>query len=357
MQQSDTTNTKIIVYGSYGYTGKLVIDELKAQGADVLLSGRNAQALAEQSKQTGYPYEAVAIDDAEGLKKLLSKGKVVLHCAGPFQHTAVAMVEACLATKTHYTDITGEYQVFERLVAYDAKAKEAGIQVMPGVGFDVVPSDCLALHLKQRLPEATHLQLAFAALGGGPSRGTAKTMIEGLGQGSMIRQGGALVEVPNGSKVLNIDFGPFQSKAVGIPWGDIATAYRSTGIRNIEVYMGTTDKMLRQIRMSRYGGWLLKQGWVKDFLKKQIDKKPEGPSEQKRESGRSYLWGRAWTESGKMVVSRLETLNGYTLTAKAGALIVQKILNDNYKQGYQTPAMAYGPDLILEIENTRRVDV
>jgi short subunit dehydrogenase-like uncharacterized protein len=347
----------IIVYGSYGYTGTLVVEELKAAGARVLLSGRNESALKEQSIRSSYPYQAVAIGDADGLKQLLQRGAVVIHCAGPFSHTAAAMAEACLATGTHYTDITGEYQVFDQLAGYDAQAREAGIQLMPGVGFDVVPSDCLALHLKQRLPEATHLQLAFAGLEGGPSRGTAKTMIEGLGGGSPIRKGGKLCNIPPGSKVLELDFGPIQSTAVCIPWGDIATAYRSTGIPNIEVYMAAPPKMIRQLRLSRYAGWLLKQGFVKNFLKKQIDKRPVGPSEKKRAGSPTYLWGRAWTESGQMVVSRLETLNGYTLTAKTAALIAQKILKGELKTGFQTPAMAYGADLILEIENTKRMDV
>ncbi len=95
------------------------------------------------------------------LKNLLKKGAVVIHCGGPFQYTAKAMADACLETKTHYTDITGEHQVFELLAGYDQKGKAAGIMIMPGTGFDVVPSDCLALHLKNRLPSATHLQLAF----------------------------------------------------------------------------------------------------------------------------------------------------------------------------------------------------
>ncbi|EMR03624.1 saccharopine dehydrogenase family protein [Cesiribacter andamanensis] len=352
--QKDQT---IIVYGSYGYTGALIVDELKAAGARVLLSGRKESALKEQSIRSDYPYQAVEIGDAAGLKQLLQRGAVVIHCAGPFAHTAAAMAEACLAAKTHYTDITGEYQVFEQLAGYDVRARSVGIQLMPGVGFDVVPSDCLALHLKQRLPEAEYLQLAFAGLKGGPSRGTAKTMIEGLGGGSPIRQGGKLVDIPNGSRLLDIDFGPFRSKAVCIPWGDIATAYRSTGIPNIEVYMAAPDKLIRQMRLSRYAGWLLRQGVVKSFLKKQIDKRPAGPSDKARESGRSYLWGRAWTDSGNMVVSRLETLNGYTLTAKTAALIAQKILKGELKTGYQTPAMAYGADLILEVEDTKRVDV
>jgi short subunit dehydrogenase-like uncharacterized protein len=156
-------NSKLsVIYGSYGYTGTLIVDLCKQKNMQVVLAGRNREALQKQSETTGYPFEVVDSSDVEGLKRLLQPAAVVIHCGGPFKHTAKAMVEACLATQTHYTDITGEYQVFEMLAAMDAQAKSAGILVMPGTGFDVVPSDCLAAHLKSRLPSATHLQLAFA---------------------------------------------------------------------------------------------------------------------------------------------------------------------------------------------------
>ena len=144
--------SKIILYGSYGYTGKLIAKECKAKNLSVILAGRNKEALQKQSDETGYPFDVVEVNNTVALKNLLTKGKLVIHCAGPFRHTAKAMADACLETKTHYTDITGEYQVFELLAGYDQKAKEAGITIMPGTGFDVVPSDCLALHLKNRLP-------------------------------------------------------------------------------------------------------------------------------------------------------------------------------------------------------------
>ncbi|MFM8743632.1 MAG: saccharopine dehydrogenase family protein, partial [Cytophagales bacterium] len=226
----------IVVYGSYGYTGKLIVRLCKQKRLNVLLSGRNEAALQKQSNETGYPFEVVDAADHQRLVQLLTPAKLVIHCAGPFKHTAAAMAKACLETGTHYTDITGEHQVFESLAQLDDLAKEKSIMVMPGTGFDVVPSDCLALHLKNRLPSATHLQLAFTMSKGGLSRGTAKSMTEGLGYGGLIRQNGKLVYSALGSKVMEIDFGSFKSKTLCIPWGDISTAWRSTGIPNIEVY-------------------------------------------------------------------------------------------------------------------------
>ena len=350
-------NSKIILYGSYGYTGNLIAQECRLKNLDVILSGRNAESLKKQSEQTSYPFEVVDINDGEALKNLLAKGKIVIHCGGPFQYTAKAMANACIETKTHYTDITGESAVFEMLSKLDAKGKQAGITIMPGTGFDVVPSDCLASHLKNKLPSATHLQLAFASTGGGFSRGTSKTMTEGLGYGSMIRKEGKLTTIPTGSLTKEIDYGPFKIPSLNIPWGDISTAWRSTGIPNIEVYIGSTEKQIAYAKKSNYINWLLRLRWVKNFMLKKIDKKPAGPSDEKRAKGKMYLWGKVWDSTGKENSARLETIDGYTLTAKASVLIAEKILNGNFKTGYQTPAMAYGADLIMEIENSKRLDV
>ncbi|MCA4897222.1 MAG: saccharopine dehydrogenase family protein [Bacteroidota bacterium] len=347
----------IVVYGSYGYTGKLIVQLCKQKNLNVFLAGRNEQALKKQSAETSYPFELVDTSDHAKLVQLLTPAAMVIHCGGPFKHTAAAMANACLETGTHYTDITGEHQVFESLAQLDALAKEKGIMVMPGTGFDVVPSDCLALHLKNRLPSATHLQLAFTMSKGGLSRGTAKSMTEGLGYGGLIRKDGKLVYSALGSKVLEVDFGTFKSKTLCIPWGDISTAWRSTGIPNIEVYTGATDSMIANAKRSNYMNWLLRLSWVKKFMLKQIDKKPAGPSEEKRESGRSFLWGRVTDASGRSCESRLQTLSGYKLTAETAVLIAEKILRGNYKPGYQTPAMAYTEKLILEVASTEVIDV
>jgi short subunit dehydrogenase-like uncharacterized protein len=353
----DERSNTIILYGSYGYTGKLIAEECKAAGLAVVLAGRNKNALQIQSKETGYPFEVADTADQNGLARLLRKGKALIHCGGPFQFTAKAMADACLEAGTHYTDITGEHQVFEMLAGYDQKAKQAGIMILPGAGFDVVPSDCLALHLKNRLPSATHLQLAFAMSKGGLSRGTAKTSVEGLGEGSMIRSNGKLAHVPLGEKILTVDFGVFKTKALNIPWGDISTAWRSTGIPNIEVYMGASDKMISYAKMSKYFNWLLRKHWFKKYLQKKIDSRPAGPDEERRSSGKSFLWGKVWDDSGKEASSRIETISGYTLTAKTSALIAKKIIAGNFKTGYQTPALAYGADLVLEVAGATREDI
>jgi len=346
----------IIVYGSYGYTGQLIVEECKVKGIDVILSGRNGEELRKQSEQTGYPFDVVDIQEVTALCKLLEKGAMVIHAAGPFQFTAQLMAEACLITQKHYTDITGEILVFEMMAKLDGKAKAAGITLLPGVGFDVVPSDCLAMHLKNRLPSATSLQLAFASNKGGLSRGTSKTMVEGMGLGGAIRKNGKIIPVPLHEGITEINYGAFQLPSVRIPWGDVSTAFYSTGIGNIEVFRGADKGLIKQVKMSRYVNWLLRMRSVKNYLIKQVDKKPAGPNEERRSKSKMFLWGKVW-DAQQERISLLETVEGYTLTAKTSVLIAQKILAGNVKPGFQTPSKAYGPDLILEVSGSSMKDL
>jgi short subunit dehydrogenase-like uncharacterized protein len=352
-----TRNSTIILYGSYGYTGKLITEECKSRGLHVILSGRRDGPLEEQGRETGYPFEAADINDTVALNDVLKKGRVVIHCAGPFQHTARSMVEACLTTNTHYTDISGEYQVFEMLREYDAEGKKAGITILPGTGFDVVPSDCLSRYLKNQLPGAVRLELAFTLSGGGLSRGTAKTMVQGLGHGSVVRESGKLIHIPLGKKRKEIDFGFGTVTCLNIPWGDVSTAWYSTGIPNIEVYATAGKGMIIAAKVSHYFDWLLRTKWLKNFLFRVLDKRTAGPATNRINSTKTHLWGKVEDGSGHTRSALIETLSGYKLTSKTSVLIAEKILDGSYETGFMTPSGAYGPDLILEIENTWRRDL
>jgi short subunit dehydrogenase-like uncharacterized protein len=263
------------------------------------------------------------------------------------------MVEACLRLRKHYLDITGEIAVFEAMARRDNKAKEAEIMIMPGVGFDVVPSDCLALHLKNLLPTATHLTLAFYGMGK-ISHGTQATMTMNVGRGGAIRRGGEIVNVPAAYKTREIDFGEFRKTGVTIPWGDVSTAFYSTGIPNIEIYAVLPDANLRMLKLSRYVGWLLATKPIQNYLQKQIP--AGGPNEAERAKGKTFLWGEAVDEKGNGVQARLKCPEGYAVTVLTALNIAEKILAGNYKTGFQTPAKAYGANLILEIEETQLAD-
>jgi short subunit dehydrogenase-like uncharacterized protein len=346
----------VLIYGAYGYTGKLITRACGERGINALLSGRDRNRLREIAGETDYPFEACGLGDRSALEALLRKVSVIIHCAGPFAFTAPQMAEACLAAGTHYVDITGEYTVFEALSRLDERAKEKRIVIMPGAGFDVVPSDCLARHLKGKLPAATLLQLAFAIPQGGVSRGTARTVIESLGHGSMVRSNGHLRPIALGEKALDVDFGPFRSTAMCIPWGDISTAWRSTGIPNIEVYIAVSKRFLALARMSRWFNWLMRSEWVRAYLRRKLDARPAGPDDKRLLTGVCYLWGRVADAHGNTAEVRLQTRNGYWLTARTATLVTAKLLSGNVRHGYYTPAMYFGEGLIMEVEGSQWMD-
>lgn len=343
-----------LIYGANGYTGELITRYAVERGMRPVLAGRSAIKVEELAKKDHLEYRVFSLDEKSRMDESLNDIDVVLHCAGPFSLTAKPMVEACLRNKTHYTDITGEIAVFEMMAKLDARAREAGVMVMSGVGFDVVPTDCLAVHLKDRLETAIYLTLAFYGLGG-LSHGTQATMTMNVGQGGAIRKDGTITRVPAAWKSRDIEFGETTKRAVSIPWGDVATAYYSTGIPNIEVYTVVPPSNLRLMKLSRYFGWLMAAKPVNDYLLEQIP--AGGPTDEARAKGKSLIWGEAEDANGNRVESRLTAPEGYTLTALAALNIVQKILDGNFTPGYQTPAGAYGADLILEIEGVTRQDI
>jgi short subunit dehydrogenase-like uncharacterized protein len=323
-----------------------------------ILSGRNAVELAAIAGEHGLEFRVASLDDPASLDAALAGCGVVIHCAGPFSRTSKPMVDACIRNRTHYLDITGEISVFETLAsgARSAEARTAGIMLLPGAGFDVVPSDCLAAHLKRRLPSATWLTLAFSG-GTGLSRGTATTMVENIERGGAIRRGGKITLVPAAWKQRDIDFGDRTRSVVTLPWGDVSTAFHSTGIPNIEVYTAAPAGAVRGMIASRYFGWLLATQPAQRFLKERIQAGAPGPSDATRATAVARLWGEAWDNDGNRVVSRLKTPDGYTLTALTAVAIAEKVLAGAAKPGYQTPSLAFGADFILEISDTEREDV
>lgn len=350
-------NNTFLLYGANGYTGQLIARMAANYGLHPILAGRNEAALSKLSEELGFPYRVIDLSDKKSLEAALLEVPVVLHAAGPFQFTARKMIEACLVTHTHYLDITGEISVFEMAKKYHAQAADVGIMLMPGVGFDVVPTDCTALYLKNQLPNATHLQLAFATLGGKLSHGTATTMAEGLGEGGAVRENGKIVRKPLGHKGQWIDFGVKKMFVMSIPWGDVSTAYSTTGIPNIETYTGVSPQTFQLLKWQFLYNWLLRTSFIRNRAKQQIKQKPAGPSDDMRSKAMSLVWGEVKNPSGETRSVRMRCPEGYTLTAISSLLITQKVLEGNFKTGYQTPAGAYGADLVLEIPGVTREDL
>lgn len=346
-----------LIYGANGYTGALIAREAARRSHRPVLAGRNVEAVRGLAGELGLDHRAFSLDDPRAVDEGLKGMTAVLHCAGPFIRTFQPMVDACLRARTHYLDVTGEIDVFERLAARDADARAAGVMLLPGVGFDVVPSDCLAAHLKRRLPSATHLVLAFHSVGG-LSRGTATTMVENVHRGGLVRRNGVLTPMPAAWKTRKVDFGRGPRTVVSIPWGDVSTAYHSTGIPNVEVYITTTGPLLLAMKVSRRLRPLLASSLVQSFLKKRVRAGAPGPSAEQRARGRTTLWGEVTDPAGQRVSARLHGPEVYTFTMRTALAAVEKVLAGAAPPGFQTASKAYGPDFVLGgfIEGVTRED-
>jgi short subunit dehydrogenase-like uncharacterized protein len=348
--------TSFLIYGANGYTGRLAAEHAAASGLRPIVAGRSRDDVEALAKRLSLEHRVFDLHAPKGILDGISGTSAVLHAAGPFSATSRPMVDACLASGIHYVDVTGEIAVFEAIAERDADAKAAGVMLLPGAGFDVVPSDCLAAHVKHRLPGATRLRISIGGLGG-VSRGTALTMLERAGRGTVLRRQGRLVEIA-GAPRTTVDFGAGPRPAIGMSWGDVATAWRSTGIPDIEVFFEASPKLARAVTLSRLFRPLLSIGVVRGALAAQVRRRiPTGPTPERRARSRSVIVAQAWDDAtGTSVRSRLITAEAYTLTAWTAVEIARRASSGGAVPGYQTPATAFGADFVLSFPQAARED-
>lgn len=343
-----------MIYGAYGYTGELIAREAVARGLRPVLAGRSREKLEPLARELGLPLKVFELNHTMQVSDAIAGMGLVLHCAGPFSVTAQPMMEACLRAGAHYLDITGEISVFEHAHTLHARALAAGVVICPGVGFDVVPTDCVAATLKAALPDASHLALGFDSLSR-MSPGTAKTSVEGLAQGGKVRSGGQIATVPLAWKRRRIDFGAGEKTAMTIPWGDVSTAFQTTAIPNIEVYIPGTEGMIRGVRMANGIRPLLGLGWVQRWLKARIGKQVSGPDDHDRADRGTWVWGEARNAAGKRVEARVHTVNVYSLTVTAALEVVCYLQANADLSGSYTPARLVGADLVSRLPGSGKI--
>ena len=347
---------QLMIYGANGYTGRLIAREAVRRGLTPVLAGRSREGIAQLADELGLQQRVFGLAKGEEIERNLDGIGIVLHCAGPFSQTAAPMLDACLNCNVHYLDITGEIDVFELCHRVHPRARHQGLVVQPGSGFDVVPTDCLAAMLKQRLPDATSLVLGFEA-GGGPSPGTAKTSVEGLAKGGRARIHGQLANVPLAWKTREFVRDGKTRSAMTIPWGDVYTSYVSTGIGNVETYMVVPPKTIQRMAWLRRLQPLLRTQFAQKFMKRRIERSNHGPSEQRRQDSGSYVWGEVRNDAGKEVRLALSAPNGYDLTVTASLGIVQRLLALPVPAGgYFTPSLLMGANYVLTLPGVSLIE-
>ncbi len=336
----------LLVYGANGYTGRLVAERARREGLRPVLAGRDRARLQALARPDDLPVAVAAVDDPRALAEALSGIEVVLNCAGPFAETAEPLAAACLRAGAHYLDVTGELTVFAALRQADAEARRAGCMLLPGVGFDVVPTDALAAALAERLPGAARLHLAFLALGG-LSRGSLRTMWRALLEGGAACRAGRIVRRPLGALVRDVDFGRGPRRCVALPFGDLLTAHHATGIAEITCW-GPLPRGLRwPLRLAALGAPLLATGPVERFVERAIARRPDGPDADERARGRAFAWGRIEHADGRALEARLRLPEAYEFTALSAVAAARAALAGRARPGFQTPSTAFGARFVL----------
>ena len=349
-------NKKWMIYGANGFSGSLAVDEACKRGLTPTLAGRS-QSIRDLAKSKNLESQIFSLSSVNEVASQIKGMAVVANCAGPFSETAEIMIQACIQAKVHYIDITGEISVYDYANQCDREAVSAGIVLCPGVGSDVIPTDCLAKYLKDECPDATHLKMGWHIVGSKASKGTAKTSVQGLFLGGKVRENGQIKQVPLAYKEEVIDFGVGKFNTMTIPWGDVFTAYHSTGIPNIEFYISRPPKSVKKIKRYRRFIGLFNYKWVVGLLQNWIERNWKQPTAEIREKGKSFFWGEVKDPNGQVVTARFSTGDGYDVTAVGVVVVAEYLLQDHSQKGYYTPSILMGKELVKKIPRYSGIEI
>lgn len=340
----------IVLYGATGYVGGLIARRASERGTPLTLAGRNGDELASMAGPLETDYRDFSLDDPTGMDDALADATAVLNCAGPFSLSNSPLVEGCLRTCTHYLDIAGEVPAFRTVAAYDDRAADAGVILLPGAGFGVVPTDCLAASLADSVPSARRLRLSFQT-DGGVSQGTARTLFSDLHTDGVVRRDDSLVPDRPGARTLRVDFGAGPVRTVSNPWrADLFTAGYSTDIPNVETYSAFPRPVQWLMRRGPIGRALWGSRPMQGAIDRLIDLLPSGPDAAKRESGATHVWGAVDTGGGTTVETRLHGPEAYEFTVRTALELTDRVRDGDAPAGFQTPATAYGTEFVTEID-------
>ncbi|WP_395608041.1 saccharopine dehydrogenase family protein [Pseudomonas sp. B22129] len=315
----------LMIYGATGYTGRMAAEQAKELGLNLVIAGRDEARLASLAAALGVPYRVFVAQESrlEGID-------VLLNFAGPFAHTAEPLMRACIASGTDYLDITAEINVY-RLA--EQLGSGADVMLLPGVGWDVVPTDCLAMHVASRVRQPRALNIALQ-VPGTMSRGSAMSVGEILGAGVMVRIDGALVATPD-APLQHLDFGDGPVLCAPLSFGDLVSAWHSSSIPNIAMFVHVTGEA---------------------FPEGDLSLLPDGPTQTQRDAHRARAVAEVTGADGSVARSVIETVNGYSYTPLAAVEAARRVLGGERRPGFETPAKLFGVGFAQTIAGTRIID-
>lgn len=339
---------RFMIYGITGYTGRLAARFAFERGLRPIVAGRNPQRVEAEANALGLEWCAFDLAHKDRTVTALRGVDAVLNAAGPYSATAHQMVLACLEAGTHYTDVTAENEVFIALQSLDEKAKSCGVMILPGMGAGGAPTDCLAAHLKQRMPDATELRYYGGSLDV-VSRGTAKSAMEAIHKKTEVRRHGELVALDSALRESVVVAGQLRH-CVTVPLCDVIVAYWSTGIANITTFIEETGAVKQMSAVPSWARWLLGTSVGQRFIKWQISKQVEGPTDEQRASGYYRNMAVVKNAKGESMSSIAHGPEGYTLTALSVLEATIRASSGDFKLGYQTASTAYGANFFNTLD-------
>src|SRR5580692_782503 len=318
-----------MLYGAAGHTGALIAQHAHERGHRPVLAGRTAPAIAALARRLDLPHQALALDDPDALNAALAGVDLVLNAAGPFLHTAGPLADACLRAGVDYLGIGNELQVFRALYDLDERARQAGITIMPGAGFGVIATNCLARYVSDAVGGAAILEVATRAAVARQGPGVAATREQNMPYGGWVRQAGHLRPLALGSGTTTITLPDGPCRIMPLPTGDLEAAFQATGAPDITAYGAVP-----------------------------ADPAPGSASDPPADQRRAYTsfgWARAIGPNGATAQAWLQTGESYAFTAAASIRAIEEALARSLSGAF-SPAAAFGADFVLTIPGTSRTD-
>ncbi|HWQ84838.1 MAG TPA: saccharopine dehydrogenase NADP-binding domain-containing protein [Anaerolineales bacterium] len=348
-------NPQWMIYGATGYTGRLIAQEAVRRGHRPILAARSALKLAPLAEQLGLEHLVLDLSSNRVLAKAVTPYQAVLNAAGPYSSTGRLILDTCLLTQTHYLDINGEIPFLEYVLSQDQAARRKAITLLPGAGFDVVPTDCMAGYVTSQLTDPCYLDIAISG-GSQASAGTRRSSLEILANGGQVRRSGRLMSFPLGFDGRNVRFADRSRPVIPVPWGDLSTAYYSTAVPNITTFMAFSPGSIRLLRgVGRAIPAILRWTRLRRWLQSRQGPSGKGPDPVSNQDHRSQIYVRAINGSGQIAQAWLETLDGYRFTAFSAVSCLETVLQKQ-AAGAFTPVQLLGMDWVLSVEHTRRLD-
>ncbi len=238
----------VAVYGASGHTGRFVVAELSRRGATAIAIGRNAASLAAADFPAGVRHKVAALDDRAALDRALTRADAVINCAGPFLDTAEPLVSAALRSRIHYFDVTAEQAsaqaIFER---YSASAEDAGVAVIPAMGFFGGLADLLATAALGDWTHADEARIGIALDSWKPTEGTRVTGRRNTAPRLTLREGRLQPLADPAANLVWPFADPFGAQEmVELPFTEAILIGRHLQVGELHTYLNTTP--LRDLR-------------------------------------------------------------------------------------------------------------